>query len=196
MTVPSFTGRAPSRRRQVWYLLLLLVGVASAYAIYETVLAISHGLPEELTAIKDVGRVVSPKGEVLTFDYNKGALLVPVPVYPSSQVQGASFPPTGHADEVGLFLILGTSDRPAVVRDYYLQAWQKYGITDRGATARGAEPDRFDMVIRPINGRVASVEIVRAGAGPPKSVADPLRPASPGDCETKVIFFVPWVSKE
>ena len=188
--------RPRSRGRRVWHLLLLLVGAASAYAIYEIVLVTSHGLPEELAAIRDVGRIVSARGETLAFDSSEGALLVPVPLYPSSQVQGASFPPTGRGDEVGLFLMLGTSESPVVVRDYYLEAWQEYGITDRGAAARGAEPDDFDLATRPINGRVASVEILSAGAGPPKSVADRLRPASPGDCETKVIFFVPWVSRK
>lgn len=188
--------RALWRGQRVRHLVLLVVGVAGAYITYDicaTVRALRLGPSKEMVAIRDVGRVVSPRGEVLTFASSKGALLVPVPLYPSSQVQGATFPPTGFGDEVGLFLILGTSDSPAVVRDYYLQAWHKYGVTDRGAASRGAQADYFDLVTGPMNGRVASVEVSTGAAGPPNSVADRIRPASPGDCETKVIFFVPWV---
>jgi len=187
---PGMERRQRGRAR-VRIALAAAVVFALGYMVIEAVRFGLHGPPPPLEAVTRVGRMVPPGGELVTLGTARGALLVPVSLYPGSQVQGGTLVPTGRDDEFALYLVLGTTDSPEVVRDYYERAWQSYGVS-----VRQQQPGkRYELATGRIAKRTASVEILLAAPGPPRSLDEPLGEAAPGRSETKIIFFVPWVGR-
>jgi len=144
-------------------------------------------------------RFISPQGELLQLHGHGRSLLIPTPLYPSARVITFTCPPTGKDDEHALYLILGTPDDPQVVMDYYLAKWGKHGLHRRNTPTSAKGSAGGDFVTRKIRGTIASVEILRAAVGSrdlTEALREPFRPPRPGDEETKIVLFVPWVAEE
>ncbi len=141
------------------------------------------------------GRVISPQGETLELKSKGMSLLVPVPLYPSARVVTFTAAPNGFEEEYSLYLQLATPDDPEVVAAWYLDQWAEY--QPHRPDIPGAEKIEGEwFVTRKIDGRIASVNIVRAGKASKdivKALREPLRPPKPGDEETRITLSVPWV---